>query len=264
MPHSSASSRRFGSLLLAAVAAVALAACQPKSASLDTGADNMATGSISPSSIKKAADLGETYKKNPADTATGLAYAKALGAIGQDDEQLNVLTALSNRNPDNDAVNAAYGKKLIDAGKGALAIPPLESAAASPGADWRLHSALGSAYDQNGEFENARAEYNKALAQKPDAFAVLNNLGMSYALQGDLKTAEATLRKALAVPGSSKEPRIRQNLALVIGLQGRFDEARQMASEDLPQDQVDANMAYLQKMLSQSNTWQQLAAKTPG
>jgi Flp pilus assembly protein TadD len=57
---------------------------------------------------------------------------------------------------------------------------------------------------------------------------------------------------------------VRQNLALVVGLQGRFDEARQIASADLPPDQVEANMAYLQKMLAQPNTWQQLADKPAG
>jgi Flp pilus assembly protein TadD len=47
-------------------------------------------------------------------------------------------------------------------------------------------------------------------------------------------------------------------LALVVGLQGRFDEAKQIASEDLPPEQVEANLAYLQQMLSQPNTWKQL------
>jgi tetratricopeptide (TPR) repeat protein len=46
--------------------------------------------------------------------------------------------------------------------------------------------------------------------------------------------------------------------------QGRFDEARQIASADLPPGEVDANMAYLQKMLAQPNTWQQLTEKPAG
>lgn len=263
MPYRSASPRRFAVLLMAVVSAAALAGCQPKTASLESGSDGMATGSVTPASVRKVAALGEAYKKSPGDARIGLAYANGLGSIGQTDEQLAVLSQLSASNPDDVTINTLYGKKLTGAGRGGEAIPLLEAAAGKPGADWRLHSALGSAYDQNGEFDKARGEYNKALAQKPDALSVYNNLGMSYALQGDLKTAETTLRKAMAMPGSQKEPRIRQNLALVVGLQGRFDEARQIASADLPQDQVDANMAYLQKMLSQSNTWQQLSANAP-
>ena len=65
------------------------------------------------------------------------------------------------------------------------------------------------------------------------------------------------LRELMTTTGSNA-PRVRQNLALVVGLQGRFDEARKIASEDLPPDQVDANLAYLQQMLAQPNTWKQL------
>ena len=47
-------------------------------------------------------------------------------------------------------------------------------------------------------------------------------------------------------------------LAVYYYHQGRFDEAKQIASEDLPPDQVQANMAYLQQMLAQQNTWAKL------
>jgi hypothetical protein len=36
-------------------------------------------------------------------------------------------------------------------------------------------------------------------------------------------------------------------------LQGRFDEAREVASKDLPQADVEANLAYLEKMLAQQH-----------
>ena len=89
-------------------------------------------------------------------------------------------------------------------------------------------------------------------------------MGMSHALEGNLKQAEETLRSAMALPEGKSLPRLRQNLALVVGLQGRFEESRQIASEDLPPAEVEANMAYLQKMLSQPNTWQQLSDDTQG
>jgi Flp pilus assembly protein TadD len=131
-------------------------------------------------------------------------------------------------------------------------------------ADWRIASALGSAYDQQGLYQKAREQYAKALASDPQNMTVINNLGMSYALEGNLKQAEAELRKADAMPRSKSEPKIRQNLALVVGLQGRFDEATALAKEDLPPEQVEENMAYLQKMLSQPNTWQQISQNNQG
>jgi len=50
-------------------------------------------------------------------------------------------------------------------------------------------------------------------------------------------------------PGAS--PKMRQNLALVVGLQGRFAEAEQIASADLPPNEVKANIDYLRQVLAQ-------------
>ena len=55
---------------------------------------------------------------------------------------------------------------------------------------------------------------------------------------------------------------MRQNLALVVGLQGRFDEAEKIAGAELSPQQAQANVAYLEQMLAQRNTWQ--ALKTTG
>ena len=42
----------------------------------------------------------------------------------------------------------------------------------------------------------------------------------------------------------------RQNLALAVGLQGRFDEAEAIAKAELSPQQAEANVAYLQSMLT--------------
>jgi Flp pilus assembly protein TadD len=55
------------------------------------------------------------------------------------------------------------------------------------------------------------------------------------------------------MPGATSQ--IRQNLALVIGLQGRFDEAKAILAADLPPDQVEANLAYIRSMITQQNRW---------
>ncbi|HXV25651.1 MAG TPA: hypothetical protein VED46_15520 [Alphaproteobacteria bacterium] len=47
------------------------------------------------------------------------------------------------------------------------------------------------------------------------------------------------------------DKRVRQNLALALELQGKFEEARQVASVDMSQGEVQSNVAYLQNMLSQ-------------
>jgi Flp pilus assembly protein TadD len=72
-------------------------------------------------------------------------------------------------------------------------------------------------------------------------------------LAGDLKTAEQYMRQAAGLPGADSS--VRQNLALVVGLQGRFAEAEAIARQELSQQQADANVQYLRSMLAQQNAW---------
>lgn len=248
-------------LLLAS--AFAISACQSKTASLGS-LDGLNTASTSPASFKKTAELGNRWQVDQKNLELGLAYADGLEKLGQTDQQLQVLATLSAQNPQNANIQSLYGKKLIAAGRPGEAIPILEKMAASDSGDWRTLSALGSAYDQQGQYSTARETYQKALVLQPNQISILNNIGMSYALEGNLKQAEETLRSAMALPEGKTLPRLRQNLALVVGLQGRFEESRQIASADLPPEEVEANMAYLQKMLSQPNTWQQLSGDSQG
>jgi Flp pilus assembly protein TadD len=110
--------------------------------------------------------------------------------------------------------------------------------------------------------DEARALYAKALEMAPGDPTVLSNYGMSFVMTNDLKQAEKLLRQAIASPQA--DSRVRQNLALVVGLQGRFAEAQQIASAEISPEQAAANVAYLKQMLAQQNSWQALkGAKTP-
>ena len=249
---------RYFAILLALASTTMLQGCNRQTASTAAD-DSLTTASTTPVSFEEIGALARKWEADPNNIAKGLAYANALESAGQTDKQLEVYAQLIKSNPENAKLAGFYGRKLVAAGRNDEAIGILERAAASDTKDWRVYSALGSAYDQKSLYAKARAEYEKALAIAPQNLSVLNNLGMSYALEGNLKQAEATLRQADGLPGSKSEPRIRQNLALVVGLQGRFEEASTLAREDLPKEQVEENMAYLQKMLSQPNTWQQIS-----
>jgi Flp pilus assembly protein TadD len=252
---------RTGAILL--VAACALAACQNKTASLD--ADPLATASTSPSggvSFKKTEAMAKQWNANPGDLKLGLAYAASLGQLGQRPGQVGVLSTLSERNPANSETQFIVGKELLKISEANAASTVLERAAQLNPADWQIFSAWGTALDQQARHVEAREKYQQALTLRPGELSVLNNMAMSYALQGKLPEAEKLLREALAAPDAKSLPRIRQNLALIIGLQGRFEESQKIASEDLPPNEVEANLAYLKQMLSRPNTWQELQADT--
>lgn len=245
--------------VMALMLTTALCACQPKTSGL-AGADGLTTGTTGPSSFKETAALGQAWQADQKNVGKGLAFASGLGAIGQTDQQLTVLDQIYRDHPADARVALLYGNTLVKANRAADALPVLERAAASPAADWHVHNTLASAYDQQGQFERAQSEYAAAIKLQPNQLSVMNNMALSMALHGDLKPAEKLLRTAVALPQANSEPRLRQNLALVVGLQGRYEESRKIASEDLPPDQVEANLEYLRQMTAQSSTWQQLSS----
>ena len=239
------------------LAMLALAGCQSNKTAFNDS-DTLVTGSTEPASLKDTAAAGQRWQKDPGNMKLGLAYAAQLKALDQTSQQLDVLRTLAERNPQDQKFQIYYGKQLAEAGQAEAASAVLGKAVSDGNTDWKVLNAMGSTLDQQGKYAEARQYYDRALAAKPGEVGVLNNLGMSYALEGNLPKAEQTLREASALPAAAKVTRLRQNLALVVGLQGRFDEARKIASADLPPDQVEANMTYLQTMLSQPNTWQKL------
>src|SRR5437870_2222040 len=94
---------------------------------------------------------------------------------------------------------------------------PITAATDRSDTDWHILSAQGAVLDQMGRHAEAQRYYVTALKIVPEEPAVLSNLGLSYALAKDLPNAETTLRRAAAHRPAN--PRVRQNLALVVGLQ---------------------------------------------
>lgn len=206
--------------------------------------------------------IGSAYDRNPKDKQTGLTYASILMMTGRDTQALAVMQQVAIANPADRDVLAAYGKAQAAAGQMEQALSTISRAQTPDRPDWRLYSAEGAVLDQLGRSSEARNRYRMALDLKPNEPSVLSNLGMSYVLSGDLRTAETYLKSASQQPTS--DSRVRQNLALVIGLQGRFDEAERIARQELDPQQAEANVAYLRSMLAQQNSWKQLAAKDAG
>lgn len=237
---------------------LSVSGCQNKGVGLTDPMSTSSTSKPGEPSFKRTEQLAKAFHDNPTDTQAGLAFANGLSQLGQKDTQIDVLRQVANANPKDAAIQSQVGKKLLAAGEAALATEMLQRAVSLNPGDWQSMSALGTALDQQRRNAEARSQYQAALAIKPGEASILNNMGMSFALQGKLPEAEKALREAMASPGAAALPRVRQNLALVVGLQGRFDESKQIASQDLPPDQVQANMDFLQKMLAKPNTWAQL------
>ncbi|MBB3965160.1 tetratricopeptide repeat protein [Rhizobium metallidurans] len=250
-----------------AMLALMLAGC-------NTTRDKMTTGSIpvalnkpvetmNDQEVRSATDrVGQAYEKNPRDPVNGVNYANLLRMQGRDAQALAVMQQVAIANPQDRNVLAAYGKAQAAAGQLQQALDTIGRAQTADRPDWKLVSAEGAILDQLGRSTEARQRYRDALDLQPGEPSILSNLGMSYVLTGDLKSAETYLRQAAGQP--TADSRVRQNLALVVGLQGRFPEAEQIARRELSPQQADANLAYIRSMMSQQNSWQKLAARDAG
>lgn len=205
-----------------------------------------------PEDPRRAAEVyGERYRANPKDADAALGYGQALRATGQGAQAAAVLEQATIAHPGNKALLAAYGRALADNGNSQAAFDVLSRAHSPANPDWRILSVQGTTLDKMGKHEEARRYYASALKIMPDEPSVLSNLGLSYMLTRELPQAEEPLRRAYSNPRA--DARVRQNLALVVGLQGRFAEAETIAKGDLPADEASANVAYLREMLSSKN-----------
>jgi Flp pilus assembly protein TadD len=242
--------RFLASAAVAALLAAGLGGCQTMS---DVTGSLTAKSEPSPDTDPQRAleYYGDRYRANPKDAGVALAYGQALRLNGQRAQAAAVLEQACIANPGDKALLAGWGRALADNGDFQQAFDVLSRAHTPDNPDWRILSVQGTTLDQLGRHDEARRYYASALKIVPGEPSVLSNLGMSYMLSKDLPQAEAALRQAYANPKASSK--VRQNLGLVVGLQGRFAEAEQIVKSDLPPDEAAANVAYLKEMLKNKN-----------
>jgi Flp pilus assembly protein TadD len=251
----SRSARLCVSAVLAAGIAVTAAGCQTTRTADTTGSIPIAAADRPDADWRRdIAVYEQQYRTDPGNPEVALRFSQALRATGQNAQAVAVLEQATIRNPRNRVLLGAYGRALAAVGNYAQAFDVLGRAHTPDQPDWRVLSAQGTVLDQMGRHAEAQRYYASALKIVPEEPSVLSNLGLSYALSKDLVNAETTLRRAAAQ--GRVDARVRQNLALVVGLQGRFAEAETIARADLPPDEAAANVAYLRQMLAQKGVVQ--------
>lgn len=196
------------------------------------------------------------YQTFPNDLEAAQRFADALRRGGRADRAAQVAGEALGRFPEDRDLLMTYGLAQIGAARPHEALQPLALLAQADAQNWRARSALGAALDQLGRYPEARLAYEEALALAPENPGVLTNMGVSHILAGEPAEAEAVLRRASALAMAPVEAR--QNLAIAIALQGRFDEAEQLVRVDVPPAQAAANMSYLRGLLRDNRRWDDL------
>jgi Flp pilus assembly protein TadD len=190
---------------------------------------------------------GQQYSKNPRDLEAALSYAQNLKVMGQKREALAVLQQASLIHGSNKKLAADYGRLALELDQISVAKKLLEVADDPANPNWRIVMARGTALAKEGSYRDAIGFFERAQALNPGHPSVLNNLALAYTMSGEPERGEQLLRQASESGGDNAK--VRQNLALVLGLQGKYDEATKIGSVDLAATDAEANTALLRKMV---------------
>ena len=199
---------------------------------------------------------GQVYAEKPGEKYASINYARALRALTRYKEAAAVMQAAAVRAPKDYDVLGEYGKALADEGDLQQASDVLSRSYPADRPNWPLLSAQGSVADRLDDHAQAQQFYLSALKIAPGEPSVLSNLGLSYALSKQLVQAEETLRTAAASPRADQ--RVRQNLALVLALEGKFAEAEQASARDMSPEDARKNVAAIRQMIAENDSWRAL------
>src|SRR5690242_4088506 len=186
--------------------------------------------------------------------------------------------------------NASYATRALAAlssNNVPMAISLAEQAVAKSPMDSSVRALLGNCYFAGGRFRSAEEAYRDALSVDPSQSQVVLKLALVEIAQGKNREAVAFLDQArgmldpsdyglaLALAGRPAEAimvlnaaarqdgadaTVRQNLALAHALAGDWDEARTIASQDVPANEVDGRIHQWMQLASPKKSSDQVAA----
>lgn len=206
--------------------------------------------------ITRANFWANEYQKDATNLEVTISFMRALRQISSHDKVIELATSSIPIHPNSHELYLELGRSYLAQNKLSEAAQILaRSADYAPQTEAAPLAVLGLTFDRMAEHRKAQEAYEIALARDPDRITTLSNYGLSLALTGQLQQAETALRKAVDLPGS--DVRVRQNLALILGLQGRFEDMMAV-DPSAPMQSVEANQRVLREMMGATGSFQGL------
>lgn len=197
--------------------------------------------------------------KDGEDLTVSLEFARALREIGSHERALDVLSRALIVHPESADALMLFGRIQMALGDVTTAGRAFHRATEVGPERAETWAALGTTFDREGQHKLAQTAYQRALELEPLRTTTLTNYGLSLVLTGDLPGAEAKLRQAAA--NADAGARVTENLALVLGLQGRFEDMKTVSGAAAPEQVVDQNVALLRALIQPARSWDALAEK---
>jgi Flp pilus assembly protein TadD len=209
--------------------------------------------------LTRANFWAKEHLKDGEDLTVSLEFARALREIGSHERALDVLSRALIVHPESADALMLLGRIQMATGDVAAAGRVFHRATEVAPERAETWAALGTTFDREGQHKLAQTAYQRALELEPLRTTTLTNYGLSLVLTGDLPGAEAKLLKAAA--NADAGARVTENLALVLGLQGKFDDMKTVSGAAAPEQVVDQNVALLQGLIQPVRSWDALAEK---
>ena len=175
-----------------------------------------------------------------------VALGDTLLAMGKPDEAIINYNAALKLDPHYPSALRGLAKAYLKTGRPELAASPLAVAYQFTPDDAKLLMLIGVADDFIGQHTAAQTRYQQGLRIAPNDRSLNINLALSFALSQKFDAAIAVLQARAYAPNATAEER--QTLALVYGLQGNQNMARQLARMDLDAASVDHNLAFYESL----------------
>ena len=236
--------------LALAASSLVLGACAtstPTQKSLvDLATEDQKTAAERADPLTRARFWAGEYEKEPENIETAKYFAKALRAIQSHERVIEIASDTLILYPADYDMLMLLGRSYLSLGRPEPAAQAFGRAIQVDNTRADAFAALGLSYDKAGQHQFAQRAYTRALAIDPNRTSTLTNYGLSQALSGNIDGAESVLRQAASNPDA--DSRVKQNLALVLGLQGKFDEMKTVDNA-APADVMKQNAEVLQRMI---------------
>ena len=203
-----------------------------------------------------------------------IGLADANRRLGNNEAALAQFEELHQQNPTNLDIAEGRGLSLMASGKISDAGRAFSEVLEKDPKRWRTLNAVGILFVTKNMVPEAIAYYTEALASSPDNSAVLNNVGLSYAIDRQFDRGIQALDQASRLAKSpAQRKQIDLNLAMVTGVSGDIETAREIAGKYLEGPALDNNLglyahlakddalakSYLNMALSQSPVYYERA-----
>jgi Flp pilus assembly protein TadD len=178
--------------------------------------------------------------------------AEAALADGRAEQAVRHAEAAVLAEPRNAAYRAMLGAAYLDAGRFASAATSFDDAMQLGDTSARTALSASLALSAQGKYREAAGVLNQHEGDIANA-----DLGLALALAGQPERGIHIMGNAIR--GGENTAKMRQNLAFAYALAGRWREARLMAQQDVPANQVDDRIGEWAQMAS-PNAWQHRVA----